>query len=161
MEMQRDAGLVRAVGTGALTANIVNSLIGAGIFTVPAALAAGAGAYAPIAFLVCALAMGSIAICFAEGGSRVPTSGGAYGYIEEAFGPFVAFVAGTLLWLSDVLACGGLTAAVADIAASVAPSASATAVHTLVIVGVVGLIAAINVSGVSRGARLVDGATVV
>jgi amino acid transporter len=137
VQHDRDAGLVRAVGTGALTANIVNSLIGAGIFTAPAALAASVGAYAPFAFLICAVAMGAIGVCFAEGGSRVPTSGGAYGYIDEAFGSFVSFVAGTLLWLSDLLACGGLAAAVADVAVSVAPSVAAS-VHSVAIVGVVG-----------------------
>ncbi len=58
-------------------------VVGAGIFAVPASLAASIGPYAPIAFVVCAIAIGSIAICFAEGGSRVPTSGGAYGYVES------------------------------------------------------------------------------
>jgi amino acid transporter len=135
--------------------------VGAGIFAVPAALSASVGAYAPIAFLMCALAMGSIGICFAEGGSRVPTSGGAYGYIDEAFGPFVAYVAGTLLWVSNVLACGGLAAAVADIVTTLAPSSLAAPVHALVIVGVVTAIAAVNLSGVSRGARLVSAATLV
>jgi hypothetical protein len=35
-----------------------------------------AGVYAPLAFLGCGLAIGAVAICFAEGGSRIPTSGG-------------------------------------------------------------------------------------
>ena len=110
-ESRRDEGLVRAVGPWGLAASIVNMVVGAGIFAVPASLAASVGPYAPIAFVVCAIAIGSIAICFAEGGSRVPTSGGAYGYIEVAFGPLVAYATGTLLWFSDLLACGGVAAA--------------------------------------------------
>ena len=102
---------MRAVGTWGLAASIVNSIVGAGIFAVPAVLAANVGVYARLAFLVCAVAIGAVAICFAEGGSRIPTSGGPSGYIEAAFGPLVGYVAGTLLWLGDVLACGGVAAA--------------------------------------------------
>ena len=53
-----------------------------------------------------AIVIGSVAVCFAEGGSRLATSGGPYGYIEFALGPLAGFVAGNLLWLGDVLACG-------------------------------------------------------
>jgi APA family basic amino acid/polyamine antiporter len=67
---------VRAIGPWALAANIVSMVVGAGIFVVPAALAACVGPYAPLAFLACGTAVGAVAICFAEGGSRVPTSGG-------------------------------------------------------------------------------------
>jgi hypothetical protein len=40
-----------------------------------AALAACIGPYAPPAFLVCGAAIGGVATCFAEGGSRMPTGG--------------------------------------------------------------------------------------
>ena len=137
-ESQRDAGLVRAVGTWGFTASIINIVIGAGIFAVPAALAACIGPYAPLAFLVCAVAVGSVAICFAEGGSRIPTSGGAYGYIDAAFGPLAGYVAGTLLWLGDVLACGGVAAALADAAVSVLPPSLARPAHAATIIAVIG-----------------------
>src|ERR1700678_2753040 len=88
---QRDAGLLRTIGTRGLAANIINSVIGAGIFAVPAALAACIGPYGPLAFLVCGVAIGAVAICFAEGGSRMPTSGGPYGYIDAAFGPLAGY----------------------------------------------------------------------
>lgn len=157
----RDAGLIRAIGPGALAANIVNMLVGAGIFAVPAALAAGVGAWGPFAFLICAVVIGAVAICFAEGGSRVPTSGGPYGYIETALGPFAGFVAGTALWVSNVLACGGVAAALGDVAGSVAPPVLAAAVRVLVIVTVVGAVILVNVASVSRGASLVKIATAV
>lgn len=156
---QRDAGLVQAVGSGALAANLITIIVGAGIFVVPAALASCIGPYAPIAFLVCGVAIGAVAICFAEGGSRIPTSGGAYGYIEAAFGPFTGYVAGTLLWVGDVLACGGVAAALADTVVSVLPVAWKAPAHAAVIVGVIGSIALINIGGVARGARVVNVAT--
>jgi basic amino acid/polyamine antiporter, APA family len=159
-EHARDTGLVRAVGPWGLAASIVNIVVGAGIFAVPGALAACVGPYAPFTFLVCAVAIGSVAICFAEGGSRVPTSGGVYGYIDAAFGPFAGYVAGILLWFGNVLACGGVAAALADVAVSVLPPRFVVPVHAAVIIAVIGGIAMINVGGVVRGARLVGVVTV-
>jgi APA family basic amino acid/polyamine antiporter len=158
-ENRRDIGLVRAVGPWALAASIISMVVGAGIFAVPGALAACVGAFAPLAFLGCGLAVGAVAICFAEGGSRIPTSGGVYGYIEAAFGPLTGYVAGTLLWVSDVLACGGVAAALADVAASLFPQSLVAPVRAAVIIGVIGGIALVNVGGVARGARLVSAAT--
>jgi basic amino acid/polyamine antiporter, APA family len=160
-ESHRDAGLLRAVGLWALTASIVSSVVGAGIFAVPGELAASAGSYAPIAFLVCAVPVGCVAICFAEGGSRVPTSGGAYGCVATAFGPFVGYVSGVLLWISNVLACGGIVAALADVVVGVVPAPWSAAARGSAILGVVLCISLVNVGGVKRGARLVDVITVV
>jgi basic amino acid/polyamine antiporter, APA family len=157
---QRDTGLLRTIGTRGLAANIVNGVIGAGIFAVPAALAACIGPYAPLAFLVCGVAIGAVATCFAEGGSRMPTSGGPYGYIEAVFGPLAGFIAGTLLWLGNVLACGGITAALAAAAVSLSPQGFKAPVHATVIVGVIGGFALVNLGGVARGARLIDFVTV-
>ena len=158
-ESQRDIGLVRAVGPWALAASIISMVIGGGIFAVPGPLAACVGPFAPLAFLGCGLAVGAVAICFAEGGSRISTSGGVYGYIEAALGPVTGYVAGTLLWVSDVLACAGVTAALADVAASLFPQSLVAPLRAAVIIGVIGGIALLNVGGVARGARLVSAAT--
>lgn len=150
--------MVRAVGPWAFAASIVSMIVGAGIFAVPAALAACVGPYAPLAFLACGFAVGAVAICFAEGGSRVPTSGGVYGVIEAAFGPLAGYVSGTLLWICCVLACGAVAAALADVAATLFPQ-SLIGVRGAVIVGVIGGIALVNIGGVARGARLVSATT--
>jgi APA family basic amino acid/polyamine antiporter len=134
-------------------------VVGAGIFAVPAALAACVGPYAPVAFLACGFAVGAVAICFAEGGSRVPTSGGVYGIIEAAFGPLTGYVSGTLLWVCCVLACGAVAAALADVVASLFPQSFMGPVRAGVIVGVIGGIAIVNIGGVVRGARLVSATT--
>lgn len=155
-ESGRDTGLVRAVGPWGLAANTLCMIIGAGIFAVPGALAACMGPYAPLAFVVCGVGIGAVALCWAEGGSRMPTSGGAYGYVEAAFGPLTGYVAGTLLWVGDVLASGAVAAALADAAASVLPPSWRTAVYPAVIVAAIGGIVAVNISGgVTRGTGLV------
>jgi basic amino acid/polyamine antiporter, APA family len=152
---QRDAGLIRAVGPWTLAAGAVSMIVGGGIFAAPAALAAGVGSYAAWVFLGCGVAVGAVAICFAEGGSRVPTSGGIYGLVEAAFGPLVAFVAGTLLWVGCVLACGAIAAALADVVASAVPQHWTATVRAAVIIGVIAAVALVNIGGVARGARLV------
>jgi APA family basic amino acid/polyamine antiporter len=160
-QSQRDTGLIRAVGPWALAANIVSMIVGAGIFAVPASLAACVGPYAPLAFVACGFAVGAVAICFAEGGSRVPTSGGVYGIVEAAFGPLAGYVSGTLLWVCSVLACGAVAAALADVVASLFPPSLTGPVRAAVIVSVIGGIALVNIGGVVRGARLVSATTTV
>ena len=159
-ESQRDLGLVRVVGPWALAAGAISTIVGAGIFAVPAALSASIGSYGPLAFLACGFGVGAVAICFAEGCSRLPTSGGVYGLIEASFGPLVAYVAGTLLWLACLLACGGVAAALADLVSTLLPESMRAVAHVVTVIAVVGGIALINIGGVADGARLVGAATV-
>src|ERR1700743_2549740 len=106
-------------------------VVGADIFSRPAALAASVGPYAPLAFLACGIAVSAVAVCFAEGGSRIPTSGGVYGIIDAAFGPLAGYVSGTLLWVGDVLACGAVSAALGDVVSSVFPPSIAAIIRAL------------------------------
>ena len=69
----QDEKLIRALGVPGLTANIVNTTIGAGIFALPAAVALKLGAAAPIAFAICAMAM-ERGKGFVEPVEHVPTS---------------------------------------------------------------------------------------
>ncbi len=151
----RDHGLVRGIGTASLAATIVNGVVGAGIFTLPAAMALQAGAAAPWAYVVCALAMAPVVICFAEGGSRVPTSGGAYGTLEVAFGPGTAFVTGILLIVSALLASGGVAAALADMAIATLPALGGTAGRAALILLILGGLAALNLARVQTASRII------
>ena len=62
--------------------------------------------------------------------------------------------------MGNVLACGGITAALADAAVSLSPQGFKAPVHAAVIVGVIGGFALVNLGGVARGARLIGFATV-
>lgn len=157
----RDRGLVRAVGVGAFTASIINCVVGAGIFSLPSAMAALAGAWAPLAFLICAFAVGAVVLCAAEASGRVATSGGVYGYADAAFGPVAAFVSGMLVWVSAVLACGGIAAALADGLAQSWPALHGALPRGLFIVAVIGGIGLVNIAGVNPAARLVSLLTVI
>src|SRR5687767_11442216 len=91
--------LVRAIGTFGLAAGIINITIGGGIFRLPANVAASMGPSAPIAYIVCALAMALIVLCIADAGSRVSLTGGPYAYVGTAFGSYAGFISGLLLWM--------------------------------------------------------------
>src|SRR3712207_2578048 len=130
-----DAGLVRALGTVALTATVVNVTIGGGIFRAPASpeLSGRLGAAAPLAYVVCALAMGLIVLCIAEAASRVSVTGGPYAYVEVAFGPFVGYLVGVLLWVTATAAFAAVSTIFADNVLRVVPAASGGAGRTAVL----------------------------
>ena len=71
-----EVDLVRAIGTGTLAASILNLVVGAGIFALPALVVAEIGTAAPFAYLLCSILVGLVFLCFAEAGSRVAGSGG-------------------------------------------------------------------------------------
>ncbi len=118
---QVDHQLVRGIGIPALTANIVSSTIGAGIFVIPATVAAGLGPAAPLAFICCAIAMVLFVTCFAIAGSRVSLTGGLYAYVEVAFGKYVGFLAGILYFLTALGAVAGVVNVLANSIALVIP----------------------------------------
>ncbi len=150
-----DAKLVRAIGVPALTANIVNATIGAGIFVLPALVARGLGAAAPLAFGVCAIAMVLFVTCFAIAGSRVSLTGGLYAYVEVAFGRYVGFLGGILYYLTAVLAVAGVVNVLADSLTSILPISSNPIGRGVLIFLIYGVLAFINVRGVRAGSAAV------
>ncbi|MEO7168184.1 MAG: APC family permease [Chthoniobacterales bacterium] len=150
-----EAQLVRALGVPSLAANIVNSTVGAGIFALPALVAAQLGAGAPLAFLICAAAMAIFVTSFAIAGSRVSATGGLYAYVESAFGRYVGFMAGVLYFLTAILASSGIVALFADTIGTMAPIFTQGAMHFLVVLLVFGALAWVNIRGVQSGARAV------
>jgi amino acid transporter len=152
----RDRDLKRVVGPVGLAANVVNIVIGAGIFVLPAAVAREAGSAAPLAYVACAVIMGGVALCFADAGSRVPTSGGPYGYAETAFGPCAGFFMGGLIWLSAVLAAAGIGSALVDTLANFFPSLRDPVARACLIIVLFAVLALVNMRGAAPGARLVD-----
>jgi amino acid transporter len=149
-----DSSLVRSIGSIALAASIVNITIGGGIFRLPATVAADLGATAPIAYLLCAVAMGLIVLCMAEAGSRVALTGGPYAYVETAFGPMAGFRAGFLLWMLLTFAMAAVaTVLIANLGVLV-PALSSPLAGALVLAAVYVVFATINIRGVERGSRV-------
>jgi len=150
-----DHQLVRAMGVPALTANIVNSTIGAGIFVLPALVAKGLGSAAPLAFIACGLAMLLFVTCFAIAGSRVSLTGGLYAYVEVAFGRYVGFLAGVLYGITALGAVAGVVNVLVNSIAVIAPSLGSPVMRVIIMIVVYGSLVVINVRGVREGAGAV------
>jgi amino acid transporter len=149
------------MGTLALAAAIVNGVVGSAIFQLPAAVAQLAGHLAPVAYLICAVLMAGVVICFAEAGSRVPTSGGAYGTVEAALGPAAGYVVGILLVVTSVLASGGVAAAISDILGTVLPGVSSGVPRIGLVLAIYAIMTWANLVGVRRTAQVITAATAV
>src|SRR5436853_637104 len=164
MSIQRaenvDHQLIRAIGVPGLTANIVNSTIGAGIFVLPALVAKGLGPAAPLAFVCCAIAMVLFVTCFAIAGSRVSLTGGLYAYVEVAFGRYVGFLAGVLYGITALGAVAGVVNVLANSIALVVPFLGSPVMRIVVMLGVYGSLVLINIRGVREGAGAVTVITV-
>src|SRR5204863_398037 len=155
MSIQRaervDHQLIRAIGVPGLTANIINSTIGAGIFVLPALVAKGLGPAAPVAFICCAIAMVLFVTCFAIAGSRVSLTGGLYAYVEVAFGRYVGFLAGILYFLTALGAVAGVVNVLANSVALVVPFLGGPVIRVVVMFAVYALLVLINIRGVREG----------
>lgn len=158
--MKTDEGLVRALGVRGLAASMINYMIGAGIFVLPALVAAQVGAAGPLIYVICAVTMGLIVLCFADAGSRVSLSGGTYAYAELAFGPFMGFVVASSLWFgSSVLSSAAIANVLMDTLAQLAPFFGNKAVRGVAILAFYLLFAIINIRGVKLGSRVVQTVT--
>lgn len=94
--------LVRGLGRWDLTAIAINTIIGTGIFILPAKVFGLIGSYSLLAFVVCAVIVGLIVLCFSDVSSRFRSTGGMYLYAKEAFGPEIGFEVGWLYWIVRV-----------------------------------------------------------
>jgi APA family basic amino acid/polyamine antiporter len=155
-----ERSLVRAIGTWALAAGVINVTVGGGIFRLPADVAAALGPAAPLAYGVCAIAMGLIVLCFAEAGSRVSLTGGPYAYVELAFGPYVGFLTGVLIWLLGTTAVAAVSTVFATNAAKLFPVFEQPAMRALLLIASFAIVTAVNITGVKQGSRLNGIATI-
>jgi basic amino acid/polyamine antiporter, APA family len=135
----------------------VNNVVGSGIFAMPALVAAVLGPSAILAYVVCGVAIGLVALCFAQAGARVTNTGGVYTYVETAFGPYIGFVVSLLFWFgAQILASAAVASLMVDSIRILAPALPRSAL----LIAVYGFLAWINVIGVRPGSRLIEIVTV-
>src|SRR5215210_5203088 len=159
MKSERES-LTRAIGTFGLAAGIVNITIGGGIFRLPALVGSSLGAAAPIAYVVCAIAMASIVICIAQAGKRVTLTGGPYAYVGAALGPYAGFLSGVLLWMLGTFATAAVSTVFASSVAQLVPALSGWLATTMVLVAAFVFWTLINLRGVALSVQLNTVATV-
>jgi basic amino acid/polyamine antiporter, APA family len=145
-------GLVRGINKWDLVAVTINGIIGAGIFGLPSKVYSLIGSYSLIAFVVCALVVVLIILCFAEVGSRFEKTGGPYLYAQEAFGSAVAFEVGWLIWLARLTAfAANCNLMIAYLSFFWAPANSGMT-RVIIILAVVLALTTLNIVGVRQAA---------
>ncbi|WP_037070113.1 amino acid permease [Pseudonocardia acaciae] len=90
----------RALGVTSATGLVIGSVIGTGVFTMPAVLA-GAGTSSLVVLAVVAVGATLLAVLFGQLTRRVPnTDGGLYAYARHELGEFAGFLTGWCYWIS-------------------------------------------------------------
>jgi amino acid transporter len=136
--------LPRRLGLWATTAVVVGTIIGSGIFRVPAAVAAEVGSSTAIV-LVWVLG-GVISLCgalaLAELAAALPQSGGVFVYLRQAYGPLIAFLFGWIQLFLAPASVAGISLVFAEYLSTVVPlsptGVRAVAALVLLLVGAAG-----------------------
>ncbi|WP_454832770.1 APC family permease [Pseudoxanthomonas wuyuanensis] len=146
-------GFVRAVSRWQIVGLSINDVIGSGIYLLPAATALLLGPASLWAVLLAGLAVAMLVLCYAQAASYFDEPGGSYLYAREAFGPFVGFEIGWMVWLTRIASAAALSNALADAVARFWPAAGSGGGRLAVVVGSLGLLTLINVIGIKSAAR--------
>lgn len=148
--------LVRGLGRWDFTAVVVNTIIGAGIFGLPAKVYAQIGAYSLAAFVLCALIVGLIVLCYAEVASRFSATGGPYLYAREAFGSAVGFEVGWLYWIVRVATFAANCNLLVTYLGFFIPGANEGAMRIALVSLVVLIITVVNLLGIRESAVMTN-----
>jgi amino acid transporter len=144
-------GLVRAIGRWSLTALTVNSVIGSGVFGLPAIIAGLLGRDSVLAVLIAGAAMGVIMACFAEVASQFAEAGGPYLYARAAFGRLMGILVGWMLYLAQTAAPAANANLFVLYLAEFWPAAKHSWLRVLILTLLIWLLALINILGARQG----------
>jgi APA family basic amino acid/polyamine antiporter len=158
--IEQAPALRRALGRWDLTAIGINQVIGGAIFLVPSQVAAQIGGWSPIGFLLTGIAMLTVAMCFAEVGSRFDRTGGPYVYTRAAFGRFVGFEVGWLQWFTRAASQASVMAGIAVALGYYWPAMTSGWPRATLLLAITGALAWVNVRGIRQSAWVVNTLTI-
>jgi amino acid transporter len=148
--------LVRAIGRWALTAAVINSVIGSGIYGLPGQLAALAGSWSPVAVLLAGGCIFLIVLSFAEVSGRFDQAGGPYLYTHETLGPFAGFHVGWMHVWTRIIAAAAVLNIFVTYLATLIPSAGNGAGRSVTMVVAMLVVTLLNIPGVRQAAWTVN-----
>ena len=144
-------GLVRSIGRWSLAALAVNSIIGSGIFGLPATVAGLLGRRSVVAVLIAGAAMGVIMACFAEVASQFSEAGGPYLYARTAFGRLTGIMVGWMLYQAQTAAPAANANLFVNYLAEFWPASKEPWPRFAILTLLVGVLALINARGARQG----------
>lgn len=151
--------LVRGIGFIGLAVLVINSVIGAGIFALPASITARAGLLSPWLFLAVGILVFAIVLTLAELSSYFTTSGGPVLFTTSAFGPLAGFTTGWLLFVSRMAAFAANATVMAIYLGAIWPWFADGFGRAALIVVVTVALTYSNYIGVKRGVRTMGAIT--
>ncbi|MES2859337.1 MAG: APC family permease [Pseudomonadota bacterium] len=149
----RQEQLPRTLGAWGVWLLVVNGMIGAGIFGLPSGAVAAAGAFSPMVYVLCALLILPVLLCFAELASYFRSTGGPIRYATEAFGPFLGFQAGWLFYVARAIAFAANSVLLVDSIGYFWPAAATGGARIVLLALVCGGLTLVNVVGAVRAIR--------
>lgn len=160
--MNADEGLKREIGLWGLVSNSINIIVGAGIFILPVLIAERLGTASIWAYVICGILMMFIMLCFAEVGTKITRTGGAYSYIEDAFGKYAGFLTTNIfIFGAAIMANAAVANGLADTLAYFLPFFKIQIVRVLFFAVMFGGLAYLNVIGVSKAIMMVKFTTII
>lgn len=158
-----ETGLRRILGLRDLVLMIIGTVIGSGIFLIPATILHAVGNSVALAmgvWLVGGVLSLLGALSYGELSAMKPAAGGLYVYIRDCFGPFLAFLFGWTLFL--VISSGSVATLVVAFSNYLGEFVTLTPwMAKLVSVAVIGVITVVNVRGTRHSANVVDVTTAI
>lgn len=159
------------LGTFTALTIVVGGVIGSGIFFMPGKVAANTGDYRVLAlslWVICGLVNLCGALSQAELAAMFPHAGGSYVYLREAYGRVWAFAwAWAEFWVVRTGAIAALAVALTMSMRGILASAGWSFdnfqwrwIEKLAAIGVIALLAAINIAGVVWGGRMQNATTI-
>jgi amino acid transporter len=145
----------RDVGIWGAALLALNGMIGAAIFGLPGKLDAAVGSFAPWLLLLAGVGIMPVVLCYADLASRFDASGGPQLYAGKAFGQFIGFEAGWMLYAARAAALAANAHVLAAYAGALWPPLNSS----LTIIGTIGAITLINVVGIRRAVDTLGGMT--
>ena len=145
--MDTQARPPRVVGFWGAALFPVNGMIGAGIFALPAVLAAAVGNFAPWLMLAGGLLFMPLALCYAWLAMRFEQSGGSVLYGEAAFGHFAGFQAGWTRYSSAIVTTAANTSVMVTYLAALFPALDGPVATPLAIGTIIAAVTIINLIG--------------
>ncbi len=153
--------LKREIGFLGLSSNIINIVIGSGIFVLPAIIAADLGAASILAYVFCGILITLMMLCFAEVGSKITETGGVYIYIEKTFGKYPGFLTACLMVLATITGVGAVANAVINVIFKLFPFFQSEITRILFFLFLFSLLGFINVIGLKKGIGFVKIITII
>ncbi|RNF82674.1 amino acid permease [Lysobacter psychrotolerans] len=142
------------MGFWSATALVVGSMIGSGVFLLPAALAPY-GAASLVGWAVTVAGALLLALVFARLAMRWPHTGGPYVFARLAFGDVTGFVVAWSYWVSVWCATAAIAVAFAGSIGALFPAATATPLRAAgCALAALWLCSGINIAGVREAGRM-------